>query len=81
MVSNLTHFLFLEESDRGVISPILFTLYIDNLLYELGVGCFWDDQFVGALIYADDLTLVAPSPVVLRRLLFIFEQFGAANML
>ena len=41
-----------------MISPILFTLYIDDLLYELelsGVGCFWDDQFVGALAYVDDL--------------------------
>ena len=38
-----------------------------------------DDQFVGALTYADDLTLLAPSPAALRRLLFICEQFGAAN--
>ena len=38
-----------------------------------------DDQFVGALAYADDPTLLAPSPAALRRLLFICEQFGAAN--
>ena len=50
-------------------------------LKQSGVGCFWDDQFVGALAYADDLTLLAPSPAALRRLLFICEQFGAANML
>ena len=65
-----------------MILPILFALYIDDLLYELelsGVACFWDDQFVGALAYADDLTLLAPSPAALRRLLFICEQFGAAN--
>ena len=46
------------ESDGDVISPILFALYIHDLLYELelsGVACFWDDQFVGALAYADDL--------------------------
>ena len=68
----------------GVISPILFALYIDDLLYELeqsGVGCFWDDLFVGALTYANDLTLLAPSPAALRRLLYICEQFGATNML
>ena len=47
MVSILTHFLFLEKLDRGggggVISSILFTQYIDDLLYELEqseVGCF-----------------------------------------
>jgi len=36
---------------------------------------------VGALAYADDLTLLAPSPAALRRLLHICKQFGAANML
>ena len=77
MVFNLTHFLFLKESDTGV----LFALYIDDLLYELEQCGFWDDQFVGALAYADDLTLLAPSPAALRRLLFICEQFEAANML
>ena len=65
--------------------PILFTLYSDDLLYELEqsrvVFFFWDDQFVGALAYADDLTLLASSPAALRRLLFICEQFGAANKL
>ena len=79
MVSNLMHFLFLEESDREV-PCILFTLYIDDLLYELkqsGVDFFWD-----ALAYADDLTLqlLTPSPAALMRL-FICEQFGAANKL
>ena len=36
---------------------------------------------MGALAYADDLTLLAPSPAALRRLLFICKQFGATNML
>ena len=66
----------------GVISPILFTLYIDDSLYELeqsGVGCVWDDLFVGALAYADDLTLLSPSPAAIRRLLYICDQFGATN--
>ena len=31
--------------------------------------------------YADDLTLIAPSPAALRRLLFICEQFRATNKL
>ena len=73
-----------QRGRGGGISPILFTLYIDDLLYELeqsGVGCFWDDQFVSALTYADDLTLLAPSPAALRRLLFLCKQCGAANTL
>ena len=68
----------------GVLSPILFSLYIDDLLMELaesGVVCHWDGLFVGALAYADDLTLLAPSPSALRTLLRICERFGVANYL
>ena len=53
----------------GVLSPILFTVYIDNLLTELekkGVGCHWNNHFVGALCYTDDIALLAPSPAALR---------------
>ena len=48
----------------GVLSPILFTVYIDELLLKLrssGFGCYIDDTFVGALGYADDVTLMSPS--------------------
>ena len=40
----------------GVLSLILFTIYIDDLLlnlHQLCVGCFWNKHFVGALCYAD----------------------------
>ena len=46
-----------------------------------GVGCHWDGLFVGALAYADDLTLLAPSPSALRTLLRICECFGIDNYL
>ena len=48
----------------GVLSPILFTVYIDELLLKLrssGFGCYIYDTFVGALGYADDVTLMSPS--------------------
>ena len=67
---------------EGVLLPILFSLYIDDLLMELaesGVGCHWDGLFVGALAY--DLTLLAPSPSALRTLLRICECFGVDNYL
>ncbi len=41
---------------RGVISPILFCIYMDGLLHELedsGVGCYVGDVFIGATGYAD----------------------------
>ena len=43
---------------------MLFCLYIDDLLVTLsksGVGCFIGKNFVGALAYADDIVLVAPT--------------------
>ena len=41
----------------GVLSPILFTLYIDKLLIRLKhahIGCHMNNIFTGALSYADD---------------------------
>jgi len=63
----------------GVLSPILFIVYIDELIDQLmrsGLGCFVGYQFFGALGSADDLTLLAPSPYALRQLLLICEKFG-----
>ena len=37
----------------GVLSPVLFTLYMDDLLVELselGVGCYWEGLFAGAFV-------------------------------
>ena len=48
----------------GVLSPILFTCYIDNLMIKLeesGYGCHIRHIFVGELSYADDITLLSPS--------------------
>ena len=47
----------------GVLSPVLFCVYIDGLLmslYRAGLGCYISHMFVGALAYADDLVLLAP---------------------
>ena len=41
------------------------------------MGCYWGNIFVGALAYADDLTLLAPSPSALRKLLAICEKSGS----
>ena len=52
-----------------VLSPILFTVYVDSLLDALrasGRGCYWHRLFAGALCYADDLTILAPSADGLR---------------
>ena len=44
----------------GVISPIFFSLYIDPLLDRLrrsGYGCHIKGVYMGALSYADDITI------------------------
>ena len=37
----------------AVLSPILFTVYIDEELEKKGVGCYWNQHFAGAVCYAD----------------------------
>ena len=68
----------------GVLSPILFTIYLDDLLAELeksGVGCYWRHHFAGALCYTDDIALLAPSASSLRILLSICEQYATEHSL
>ena len=63
----------------GIISPIMFCVYIDNLLLLLAkseVGCFIGKWFVGALAYADDIVLLAPSASAMRRMLNSCDSFA-----
>jgi hypothetical protein len=63
----------------GVLSPILFGVYIDELLCRLkeaGFGCHIGNVFVGALAYADDIILLAPTLTAARRMLAIVRGFS-----
>ena len=63
----------------GVISPVMFCVYIDELLLRLaenGSGCWVGKHYFGALGYADDLTLLSPSVTGLREMLKICEGFA-----
>ena len=45
-----------------MISPILWCLYCNNMLKELrdtGIGCHLAGRWVGAVMYADDLVVLA----------------------
>ena len=56
----------------GVLSPVLFCVYIDGLLISLhraGLGWHIGHMFVGVLAYADDLVLLAPTPHAMRSVL------------
>ena len=65
-------------SKVGVLSPVLFCIYIDGLLTKLseaGFGCYMGDNFLDALGYADDIVLIAPSPSAMRKLLTICDWY------
>ena len=67
----------------GVLSPILFTVYIDDLLLELekkGIGRYWNKYFVGAVCYADDITLLAPTPTALHLMLTTCSSFATSHI-
>jgi hypothetical protein len=55
----------------GVLSPILFNVYIDTLSASLSssqVGCSIGATYLNHLFYADDLVLLSPSPKGLQKL-------------
>ena len=63
----------------GVLSPVLFCIYMDVLLTRLtraGVGCYIGNRYFGALCYADDLTLISPSRCSMDIMLNVCEQFA-----
>ena len=63
----------------AVISPILFAVYYDELIAKLargGYGCRISQHVVGALSYADDITLLSPSLQGLQYMVNICEEYG-----
>ena len=66
----------------GVLSPMLFAVYVDSLLEMLeasGVGCYSGSCFVGAVCYADDIVLLAPCASALTVLLDICDTFASSH--
>ena len=62
-----------------MISPVLFCVYVDGLLTLLSdakVGCYIGHVFVGALAYADDIVLLAPTARATRKLLSLCDEFA-----
>ncbi len=64
----------------GVLSPVLFTVYLDELLTRLSrsrIGCHIGSIFAGAFAYADDVILLSPSLGGLIQMLNICESYAA----
>ena len=63
----------------GVLSPVLFCIYMDELIGRLensGFGCYIGKKFYGGFGYADDLKVLCPSAFGLQKMIKICEQFG-----
>ena len=66
----------------GVLSPTLFSVYINGLLEELelsGYGCRIGDTFVGCVSYADDLIILCASLSGLEYMIKICEHFAKSH--
>ena len=68
----------------AVSSPLLFSIYIDDLLVLLrqsGFGCRLDTFYYGVLGYADDLLLLSASRSGLQAMVSICERFARLRRL
>ena len=68
----------------SVLSPALFSLYMNELLVQLrklGMGCHISGIFYGAALYADDLVLLAPSRSALQQMLQLCGDYAKKHNL
>ena len=68
----------------SVLSPVLFSVYLDDLLAklrQLQLGCHIGGWWYGALGYADDLILLAPNREVLQTMVAVCERYGKEHNL
>ena len=66
----------------GVLSPILFSIYFDELLKRIertGIGCHIGHHFYGGLGYADDVVLLSPTVRGLQLLINTCEKFATEH--
>ena len=58
----------------GVLSPVLFALYVDNIIVRLRsakLGCSILNVYIGCVMYADDLLLLSASVSTLQSMIII----------
>ena len=62
----------------GVNSPLLFSLYVDELfllLKKSGLECHVGSTYAGAFGYTNDIALIVPSLSSLKQMMKIYENF------
>ena len=59
----------------GALSPLLFNIYVDNLIHLLEANNYYDcyvtGKFLGCIMYADDLHLLSASVTGFQQMLNI----------
>ena len=63
-------------------SPALWSVYLDKLiqeLRELGVGCHVGGVYMGVVVYADDVLLMAPTRGAMQAMLTQCEDYAARH--
>ena len=68
----------------GVLSPVLFGVYIDILINKLrdsGFGCTVGSHYVGCLAYADDIVFLSPTKIGLHEMLKICQEYSSEYFL
>ena len=63
----------------GVLSPLLFGIYTDQLLLLMkksNFGCYIGHVHYGSLAYTDDIVLMSPTILGTHKLLNIADRFG-----
>ena len=80
-----THFTVANGVKQGgVISPILFNIYMDKLSIALnssGIGGYLGNVFLNHLCYADDLCLISLSSTGMQQLLNICQNYAMDQQL
>ena len=64
----------------GVLSPVLFSIYLAELLYRItnsGFGCFIGTSFMGYSAYADDIVLLAHTKYALSEMYKVACKFAS----
>ena len=64
----------------GVLSPILFNIYINDIINDLKesrLGCHLKQIYVGCIVYADDILLISASVMDLQQMLNICNRRGS----
>jgi len=66
----------------GVLSPLLFNLYVDDLICLLessNLGCCINGIYLGCIMYADDILLMSTSVQTLQSMLDLCHNYGAIH--